>query len=202
MSSSQKPFVLASASPRRRQLLEGLGLAFQVVHPDEAVEAGLAVDGLAASLVPLALARAKTLSVASELPGQLVVGADTVVVEGDTILGKPVDDREATAMIARLAGRQHQVITAVAACLDERVEARVETTQVFFRPLASAEIAHYVRSGEGRDKAGAYGIQGLGSLLVDRIEGCYFNVVGLPLVALMNLLREFDLDLLEAACSV
>lgn len=201
MSSSQKPFVLASASPRRRQLLEGLGLAFQVICPDEAVEAGLAVDGLAASLVPVALARAKALSVAAELPGQLVVGADTVVVEGDTILGKPVDDREATAMIARLAGRQHQVITAVAACLDARVETRVETTQVYFRPLKSAEIAHYVSSGEGRDKAGAYGIQGLGSLLVDRIEGCYFNVVGLPLVALMNLLREFDLDLLEAACS-
>ena len=200
MSSSQKPFVLASASPRRRQLLEGLGLAFQVIRPDDEVEAGLAVDGLTVEQVPAALARAKTLSVAAELGAQLVVGADTVVVEGEEILGKPVDDAEATAMLLRLQGKQHRVITAVAACRGERVKTRIETTRVTFRRLSPAEIAHYVASGEGRDKAGAYGIQGRGSLLVERIDGCYFNVVGLPLVALMRLLREFDFDMLETAC--
>ncbi|MCA9793246.1 MAG: septum formation protein Maf, partial [Candidatus Eremiobacteraeota bacterium] len=163
-------------------------------------EAGLAVDGLTVEQVPAALARAKTLSVAAELGAQLVVGADTVVVEGEEILGKPVDDAEATAMLLRLQGKQHRVITAVAACRGERVKTRIETTRVTFRRLSPAEIAHYVASGEGRDKAGAYGIQGRGSLLVERIDGCYFNVVGLPLVALMKLLREFDFDMLETAC--
>ncbi|HVA62157.1 MAG TPA: Maf family protein [Terriglobales bacterium] len=178
--------VLASASPRRRELLEGAGFAVEV-RPAAVDETPL--PGEAAADYVLRLARAKARAV--EASG-LVLGADTVVVVDGDLLGKPADDAEAGAMLARLAGREHQVLTGV--CLRDpargREAAQVETTRVWFAPLSPQEIADYVASGEPRDKAGAYAIQGRAARFIPRIEGSYANVVGLPIATVWELWRE------------
>lgn len=195
-----QPLVLASASPRRAALLAQVGLRFEV-HvsdvPEEADEAGRAPQAVA-----LEHARAKALAVAAAAPGRLVLGADTVVVLDGDLLGKPAHAAEAAAMLRRLSGREHEVITAIAFALDAGQGARVlaehaEHTRVVFRELSEDEIAWYVASGEPLDKAGAYGIQGHGALLVRRIEGCYFNVVGLPLSRTGEVLAELGYDLID-----
>ena len=181
--------ILASASPRRRELLACAGFEFEVraSRTDEIPQPGELPESFARRA-----ARDKALAVAAaELPGSLVLGADTIVVAGDEILGKPTDPADASRMLRRLSGIAHRVITGVCVVRSpQQVEALTyETTTVTFRSLDEAEIAAYVASGESMDKAGAYGIQGLASKFVTRVEGCYFNVVGLPVAAVYDLLK-------------
>lgn len=179
--------VLASASPRRRELLAQIGVRYRVqaADIDESVRSGEA----AADYV-LRLARAKAGALpAGDLP---VLGADTSVVVDGRVLGKPVDDEEARAMLRCLSGREHQVLSAVALCHGERIEARLSVTRVWFRAIDDVLVGRYVASGEPRDKAGAYGIQGLGGALVARIDGSYTGVVGLPLAETVDLLQAFN----------
>ena len=182
-------FVLASSSPRRQELLRNAGFTFEV-RPSSVVEA--VRPGETPEQFARRAAEEKALDVAAEVPRDtLVLGADTIVVVDGEILGKPRDAADATRMLRRLSGCTHRVLTGV--CLvrsPERIEAlRHETTSVTFRGLEEEEIADYVASGEPFDKAGAYGIQGLASKFVTRIEGCYFNVVGLPVALVYELLK-------------
>ena len=144
------------------------------------------------------LARAKAQAAADKVSSGVIIAADTVVVLDDEVLGKPRDESEAAAILARLSGRRHQVITGV--CIIDRESERLltvsEITRVYLRTLSTEEIAAYVSTGEPLDKAGAYGIQGLGALLVERIEGCYYNVVGLPLFRLNLMLKEVGINIL------
>ncbi len=187
------PLVLASASPRRREILETLGLAFEVA-PSDAPE--VRAEGEAPRAYVERLSAEKAVAVARALearePSPFVLGADTTVVADGEVLEKPVDDADATRIIATLSGRSHRVITgvSVARAPDGVLRTIASETEVTFRALTEAEIAAYVASGEGRDKAGAYGIQGLGSGLVTSLVGDYFNVVGLPASAVVRLLFE------------
>lgn len=182
--------ILASRSPRRQELLRQAGYAFEVRpsavreqrHPDESPEAFVR-----------RMAAEKALQVAAESPpGSLVLGADTEVAVDSDVLGKPASPGDAVRLLRRLSGRSHQVVTGV--CVVEapdRVRAlEHSSTQVWFRALDDAEILDYVATGEPLDKAGAYGIQGRASRFVTRIEGCYFNVVGLPVALVDQLLRS------------
>jgi septum formation protein len=181
--------VLASASPRRQEILANLGLPFDVAVADidETPRPGEEPDGLA-----IRLATEKASAIASRLPGRLVLGADTVVVFESAALGKPSSAEEAVAVLTALRGREHQVVTAVAAA---RLEAsRLETWQasdvarVWMRPYSDADIATYVASGDPFDKAGSYAIQHAGFHPVERIQGCYLTVVGLGRPALRQVL--------------
>lgn len=172
--------MLASASPRRRELLAQLGLACQM-QPAEINEDSR--PGEAPHDLVRRLARTKAEAVRAALaatPRALILAADTLVQLDDEILGKPADASEGARMLARLAGRWHQVITAVA-LLGRRTQVQVVTTQVRFRTITPEEAGAYWATGEPWDKAGGYGIQGRGALFVERIEGSYSNVVGLPL---------------------
>lgn len=175
--------VLASGSPRRAAILDQLGIPHVIRAPrlDECVPPG---ELPAVAARRLAVEKASAVAAA---PGETVLAADTVVALGDEVLGKPADVAEAETMIARLAGREHQVFTGLALRRDGRVVSGVERTRVRFRSLAPREPAEYVATGEALDKAGAYGIQGRGAALVERIEGDYFNVVGLPVRLLLSL---------------
>src|SRR5579863_3166001 len=169
--------VLASQSPRRNELLRVAGFTFRVrSRPVEEVRG----DGEAPREYALRLARTKA-EAAWEDGDEVVLGADTIVVLGDVVLEKPTDVADARRMLEALSGRSHTVITGI--CLRHRRGAILdcESTEVHFAALERAEIDAYVASGEPMDKAGAYGIQGLASKFIDRIEGCYFNVMGLPL---------------------
>ena len=189
--------ILASGSPRRRQLLEQIGLTFVVRSSD--VDESVS-PGLTPALVVESLSARKGEAVAAEAaPGDLVLSADTVVALDGAILGKPRDRAEAEAMLTALSGRTHQVYTGVTLLQDGRRLTEHEVTAVTFRPLSPEEIAAYVSTGEPMDKAGAYGIQGLGALLVERLEGDYFNVMGLPLCRLGEMLAQFGVRPLEAA---
>lgn len=191
--------ILASASPRRQQLLQRMGLNFEVRTSFFEERASLAKE---TTLTPedLAekLAEGKAWDVAEKYPDALVIAADTVVAADGQILGKPQDEAEAAEMLRFLSGKWHQVHTGLALRhhTAEKEALTVETTMVHFRALSGKEIDFYVKSGEPMDKAGAYGIQGLGAVLVDRIEGCFFNVMGLPLTRLTLLLKEFGINLL------
>ena len=183
------PVVLASASPRRRQLLGLLGIEAEIApsNIDETWRNGEAPAAHAERL-----AREKAAAV--ERAGAAVVGADTIVVIGGEILGKPRDEAEARAMLRRLAGRGHDVFTAVAVAWRGAVVSGTQRTAVWFRPMDEATIAAYVATGEPLDKAGAYGIQGYGAVLVERIEGDYFTVMGLGLGLLVELLGRLGLE--------
>ena len=177
--------VLASQSPRRTQLLTMLGIRHDVAPADvdETPRPGESPHDLA-----VRLARTKALTIAARHPGRLVLGADTVVVLDGAMLGKPGSPAEAEAMLARLAGREHQVVTAVALARDTAADHRVDTTRVWFRALDAATIRDYVATGEPLDKAGSYGLQGFGGLLVERIDGDCFGVIGLPIRLVADLL--------------
>lgn len=190
------PLVLASRSPRRRDLLRRLGLAFTVCPGD--VDEVLPPD-LTPADAAAAVARAKGEAVAPRFPEALTLAADTVVVLDGEALGKPRDPAEAVVMLRRLAGRTHTVCTGIALChpASGRAAHATETTEVTFAPLDEHEIAAYVATGSPLDKAGAYGIQDdHGALFVSGIRGDYYNVVGLPLHRLYRLLRERFADLL------
>lgn len=179
--------VLASASPRRTALLSMLGIAHDVdpADIDETPRAGESPEALA-----VRLARAKALLVAERHPGRLVLAADTVVVRDAELLGKPGSAEEAAAMLGRLAGRAHEVVSAVALARDGAARSRVDTTRVWFRSLDPDLIRDYVATGEPMDKAGSYGLQGFGALLVERVEGDPFGVIGLPLRLVADLLAD------------
>ncbi|QQR75385.1 MAG: septum formation inhibitor Maf [Holophagales bacterium] len=187
--------VLASGSPRRREMLAALGLEL-VVRPVDLDESALPGERPEVYVRRLALAKAR----ARCAPGEAVLAADTVVAVEGALLGKPRDADDARAMLAHLAGREHEVFTGVALVLGgepRREASTVERTAVVFAPLAAAEIDWYVASGEPMDKAGAYAIQGLGALLVEEIRGNYSNVVGLPLPATRRLFAELGIELRE-----
>jgi septum formation protein len=189
--------VLASQSPRRKELLGRMGLEFvtQASKIDES-----AFDGLEARELVATLSREKAQWIARQLDGEtLVIGADTVVVRDGAALGKPKDAEDAVAMLLSLSGRDHQVCTGVTVCRGDRVLTQVEETQVTFRDLTETEVRQYVSTGEPMDKAGAYGIQGLGGLLVEGIRGDYSNVVGLPVCRLGQMLKNFGVDCLALA---
>ena len=177
--------VLASGSPRRRDILTALGLAFDVRPPDvdDTLRAG--ESGVVAAR---RLAEEKAAAVEAGA-GDLVLAADTIVVLDGELLGKPQDEAEAAAMLARLGGRDHTVVTGMALRRGEHVHSAAASTAVTFRGLDEEEIAAYVATGEPLDKAGAYGIQGFGSALVEHIEGDFFNVMGLPVPTFLDLLR-------------
>ena len=184
MPPSHSPLVLASASPRRRVLLEQLGIALRIdpAHLDESVR-----EGESAERYVLRLARAKADAVHARHPHATVLAADTgVVLEGE-VLGKPATADEALAMLRRLSGRSHRVLTAVAV---GGAGERLVTAAVTFAAVSEAALRWYVSTGEPMDKAGAYAVQGIGGFLVERIEGSHSAVVGLPLVETLALLRE------------
>jgi septum formation protein len=187
---AQSHLILGSRSPRRREIMRGLDLEFEVVPPAEDVEDRAAgVDG---DERPLVSARLKARDVGSRHTGARVVGADTVVLLGNELLEKPRDDEEALTFLEKLSGQVHTVVTGVAVyrhAAEFEVSGK-EATRVRFRKLTRTEIEGYVASGEGRDKAGAYAVQGLGAGLVRSIEGCFYNVVGLPVSLLLDLLRK------------
>lgn len=191
--------LLASGSPRRRELLERIGLPF------ETAVSGLdenAVGFTDAAEFALAMSRMKALDVWNRLPldqrpGTMVLGADTVVSINGRILGKPTDEADAAAMLRLLSDDWHDVITGITLVEDGRTVSHAEYTHVKFRRLDEALIDRYLATGEPYDKAGAYGIQGFGSLLVERIEGDYFNVMGLPLYRLARMLEDAGMKTLD-----
>jgi septum formation protein len=191
--------LLASTSPRRRELLATLGLPFKVAAGEDVDEAGLlAAHGGTLEERLMALVRRKGEQVAREHPAAVVLSADTVVVIDGAVLGKPLDAAEAREMLSRLSGRMHEVYTAVAVQHAELNYAALgcEITRVHFYELSSRRIARYIEREQPYDKAGAYAIQGLGALLVARIEGDYPNVVGLPLGLTARLLERAGLSVL------
>lgn len=180
--------ILASASPRRRELLSLIGLEHEV-RPADVDETFVA--GESPRVYADRLARAKALAAAS--PDVVAIGCDTIVVVDGDVLGKPRDAADATRMLRLLSGRQHLVMTAVAVTFDGRIVSDVVQVGVTFRSLSPVEIADYIGTGEPMDKAGAYGIQGYGATIVDRVEGDYFAVMGLPLNRLVRLLESIGL---------
>lgn len=182
----KRTVVLASSSPRRRDLLDLIGIKHDVrpADVDESIVGGETPADYAERL-----AREKAEAIAGD-GADIVIGADTVVVVDGRVLGKPVNEQQAAAMLESLGGRTHTVLTAVAIVVDGRTSSGVEEVAVTFRPLTLEEIDSYVATGEPMDKAGAYGIQGYGATIVERVEGDYFAVMGLPLVRLVRLLAE------------
>lgn len=179
--------MLASSSPRRRELLSNLGIPFTVhsADIDESAHAGEAPSQYAARL-----AREKAQAIARSRPADPVLGADTIVILGNEVLGKPSGPADAQRMLRSLSGKIHQVTTAVCLVTNGDCREHVETTNVFVREIPQAEIDAYVASGEPMDKAGAYAIQGGAAKWIYRIEGDYFNVVGLPVAAVWRMLQE------------
>ena len=186
--------VLASSSPRRVKLLKQLGVPFEVVEPVGVHEED---EGVPEEVV-IRNAQAKADHVASKLDEGIVIGADTIVVLGNTIIGKAMTDQEATDMLTAVQGRTHRVLTglAVVDASSKRTEKDVVETHVTFQPLTEDEVARYVASGEPLGKAGGYAVQGLGAVIVEEVHGCFYNVVGLPLYRLNMLLEKFGVILL------
>ncbi len=182
------PIVLASGSPRRRQLLEMLRLPFRVMPPDvdEHVLPGEAPDHYVTRL-----SRAKAEAVVARAPGELVLAADTTVVLGGAIFEKPTSPAHAVEMLSRLQGKTHEVMTAVAVARDGELAQALDVSRVTFRPVDRPTLEAYVATGEPLDKAGAYAIQGLGAPLIERVEGDFFGVMGLPLRLALDLLARF-----------
>lgn len=191
-----RELILASASPRRKELLEKLDLKFSIC-PADVDETRLPEED--ALSYPLRTAVKKAMAVAEGRENAIVIAADTVVALDDEILGKPKDEAEAKKMLRRLAGREHIVITGIGIVdtVSGRTLSATEQTIVYFHPLETEEIEAYVATKEPMDKAGAYGIQGKGSLLVRKIDGDYFNVMGLPISKLYRLLLNIDADILK-----
>ena len=200
---NQSVLILASASPRRVEILRAAGVEFRVrpAHVDESLR-----PGEKAAAYVRRLARSKAEAVCR--PGEIVLGADTVVAAGKHILGKPSSARDAARMLRMLSGRAHEVITGVCLLVPGKAGVggirprggnamwslcEIVRTRVWFRKLTRAEINEYVSSGEPLDKAGAYAIQGLASKFVTRIDGCYFNVVGLPVSRVCEMLRQSEI---------
>lgn len=186
--------ILASASPRRQELLKQIGCDFTIKVSD-------IVEDNQQDLLPqqLAVSHAKAKAVDISLQGSandVIIGADTIVVLDGQVYGKPININDARSILTHLSGKQHQVITGIAVVYREQVWTDFVVTNVKIGNLTSKEIENYLATGEPMDKAGAYGIQGMGALLVEEIQGCYFNVVGLPLRKLSEVLRKAGVHLL------
>ena len=188
-----KIIVLASASPRRKELLEKIGLKF-VVEPsngEEGIDSGLEPHELVRQI---SIKKAKI--VAARYENAIIIAADTIGVIGNKILGKPCTKKEADKMLSEISGQPHLVITGLTvldSTTNKAISRTVDTT-VYVKKLTRHEIDAYVKTGEPLDKAGAYAIQGMGALIVERIEGDYYNVMGLPLQVLTEILKEFGID--------
>ena len=188
--------ILASGSPRRRELMEMLCPEALRIIPavgEERADPALPPDEL---VKVLSRHKAEEVAALHAGPGDVVIGADTVVALDARILGKPKDQAQAREMLRSLSGRAHSVYTGVTVIRDGAALSHAEHTRVFFRPLSDGEIDRYIATGEPMDKAGAYGAQGWASLFVERLEGDFFNVMGLPLCALGKLLKQLGVNLL------
>ncbi len=187
--------ILASASPRRKEILENANVKFDVVKStiNEVI-----LDQELPSQVVMRLAFEKCMDIASKNENDLVIGADTIVVLDDIILGKPKDKEDATSMIKKLSGKTHQVITGIS-LINLNVNKKIidyVVSNVKFKDLSEEDIKDYIQTNESLDKAGAYGIQGYGAILVEEIQGDYFNIVGLPISRLSDLLKKhFSINL-------
>jgi len=187
--------VLASASPRRQALLRQIGLTdFRIIvtETDESWDPSLSPEEIVSTICRRKAKAA--LEMAEE--GDIIITADTMVFLDDERLGKPHSEEDAYTMLSHLSGRENTVWTGVTVARGERMETEAEGTRVQFRPLTDSEIRSYIATGEPMDKAGSYGIQGIGALLVEGIHGDYFNVMGLPLLRLSRMLRRFGVELL------
>ncbi len=193
---NQPKIYLASKSPRRQEILQNLKIPFSLIESpyqerfEDVVE--LTPEQQAAKLAGF-----KAYHASSALNEGLIIGADTIVVQGDTILGKPKNREDAEAMLHSLSGKRHRVITglAVVDVAGLRTLSHAEVTRVFFRELSRSDVDFYLNTDEPYDKAGAYGIQGHAGLFVEKLEGCYFNVVGFPVVAFRNLMLQLGYDI-------
>jgi septum formation protein len=189
-----QPVILASNSPRRCEILTTMGISFSTQAPLVDDESSfLSIHDIEGSLRKLA--EAKALSVAESRPEALILGADTIVVYDTEILGKPRHEHDARRMLKLLSGKAHVVYTGVALCSNTNnyCESTVAATTVYFRDIPDEEISMYIESGECMDKAGAYAIQGKAMIFVDKIEGCYYNVVGLPVVQTIALFNQYTI---------
>ncbi len=187
-----RDFILASSSPRRFELLRQIGFSFQNIVPsvEETSDRSDPIE------IVSELSARKAAAVAKNNPLSVVIAADTVVTADGKVLGKPHSEAEAAEMLRFLSGRSHFVFTGVTVICDSRIETAICRTEVFFKELSEDTISCYLRTGEPFDKAGGYGIQGKGALLVDHIDGDYANVVGLPISMLCEMLKEFDIRIL------
>ena len=193
--SAMAKIVLASASPRRQELLRRIGIedfTVRVPHVEEYYP-----DDLTPPEIVTYISREKSFAVASA-PDEIVITADTMVFLDDARLGKPRDEQHALEMLSALQGRCHTVCTGVTVRQGDRALSRAQSTQVYFRSATQAELKAYIAGGEPMDKAGAYGVQGQGALLVERIDGDFFNVMGLPVVLLQRMLASFGFHLLSS----
>ena len=183
-----KRFILASASPRRKEILQNAGFSFEIIVSD-------ADENITESLTPSEtveeLAKRKAMAVWENNKDSVVFGCDTVVAVDRKILGKPVDDEDAFAMIKMLSGKVHTVSTGVCICDADKISVFSNTTEVEFYPLSDETIRSYIATGEGKDKAGSYGIQGYGCVLIKEIKGDYFSVMGLPVSESARVLADF-----------
>ena len=183
-----KKFILASASPRRKEILQNAGFSFEIIVSD-------ADENITESLTPSEtveeLAKRKAMAVWKNNKDAVVFGCDTVVAVDGKILGKPVDDEDAFAMIKMLSGKVHTVSTGVCICDADKISVFSNTTEVEFYPLSDETIRSYIATGEGKDKAGSYGIQGYGCVLIKEIKGDYFSVMGLPVSESARVLADF-----------
>lgn len=184
-----KKIILASASPRRKELLTVAGVKFDVITKDVDESVPIGTEPHEAAVMT---AKKKALAVAVENNGAVVIGADTIVVANGKILGKPKDKKDAFDMLKMLSGKEHKVITGVCMVCGNRIKSFEKTSSVRFYSLSDKEIEEYIETGEPMDKAGSYGIQGKGCTLVESIDGDYFNIVGLPVAATVRALKEFE----------
>ena len=190
--------ILASKSPRRRALLEQMGVRdFRIITPDidEHMDRALPPAELVRQI---SLEKARAVAAQAD-PNTVVIAADTVVALDGAVLGKPADEEEAFRMLSLLSGNRHQVYTGLTVLRGEQVFSQWEETAVTFRPLTAEEIEAYIATGEPMDKAGAYGIQGYGSLLIEGISGDYYNVMGLPVCRLGQILGQLGMDCMALA---
>ncbi len=196
-SRSKPKWILASASPRRKELLNTLGLTF-LTDPSGIAEPPRNPRETA-SKYAVRVACLKARAVAGKHKAGIILSADTIVVRGNSILGKPESRADARRMLKQLSGRWHEVITGICLfeCDRQRLHSTFSRTRVRFRRLSSPEIEWYLTTGEHKDKAGAYGVQGYASLFIDRIEGCYFNIVGFPISAFERLCQKSGINLLN-----
>lgn len=184
--------ILASASPRRAEILSQLGIPFEVQNADIDEK----TDIQAPHIYVKTLSQKKAEKVFSENPDAVVIAADTTVVFNNEIMNKPKDKEDAFKMLKKLSGNEHQVYTGVTVVDFHKTIIESCCTSVFFKPITDIEIEKYIATGEPMDKAGAYGIQGFGSLFIEKINGCYFNVVGLPISILYEMLKKFNINLI------
>lgn len=187
--------ILASASPRRKEILENTNIKFDIIS--SSIEE-LVLDGESPCQMVMRLAFEKGIDIASKYKSNLVISADTIVVLDDNVLGKPKDEEEARQMISNLSGRTHQVITGISLINLENNKKIIDyvVSNVKFKKLSKDDINDYIKTKESLDKAGAYGIQGYGAILVEEIQGDYFNIVGLPISKLSDLLKiHFNINL-------